>query len=149
MLKITLITIGKITQNSPEGSILANYLKLIKSKTTLFELELKNPPRDIKTLMEKEADLIIAKIPKNSYSILLDVEGSQYTSEEFTRILTKATNICFIIGGAYGAAPKIKEMVQAKLSLSKMTFTHIFARILILEQIYRAELIMSNHPYHK
>ena len=82
------------------------------------------------------------------------MEGKQLSSEEFSSLIKNAENsgfsqISFIIGGAFGLSEEVKKVCDFRLSLSKMTFTHRMARILLLEQIYRAENIAAGGKYHK
>ncbi len=107
-------------------------------------------PAQIKT---KEATLLKAKIPDSAYVVLLDERGKELTSKELASFMQKNMNsgikeMVFIIGGAYGVADSIKQNANYILSLSRMTFTHQFIRLLVTEQIYRSMTILRNEPYH-
>lgn len=100
----------------------------------------------------KEALLITSKIPNGAYVVLLDEKGKELTSTEFAIFIQKNMNsgikeIVFVIGGAYGVADSIKQSANYTLSLSKMTFTHQFIRLLLVEQLYRGMTIQRNEPY--
>jgi 23S rRNA (pseudouridine1915-N3)-methyltransferase len=104
-------------------------------------------------IKEKEAVLILEKLSSASLCILLDEHGKEFTSVEFAGFLQKAMNagtreMFFVIGGAYGVAESVKLKADFIISLSKMTFTHQFIRLLFAEQLYRAMTILKNEPYH-
>ena len=88
-----------------------------------------------------EGELILRKVEKSDYIILLDENGVQYSSVDFSKQIQKFQisgykNIVFIIGGAYGFSKEIYDKANIKISLSKMTFTHQFARLILIEQLY-------------
>ena len=85
------------------------------------------------------------------YRIALDKAGAQFSSEQFADMLTQqgAGIVAFFIGGADGLSETIKQQADRVMSFGKMTFPHELARLMLLEQIYRAEMIASRHPYHK
>ena len=148
-LKVQLSVIHKISNSSPEGIIIANYLKRIPWQTNIVQLELKDKfPADKQKICEGE--LLLKSIPTGSFVIILDERGTQFTSKEFAHRLDSITQpICFIIGGAYGLSEELKSKANLILSLSAMTMPHILARAILVEQIYRAYTIGQNHPYHK
>jgi 23S rRNA (pseudouridine1915-N3)-methyltransferase len=106
-----------------------------------------------KQIKQHEAKLIQDKIVKGSYVVVLDLLGKQMSSEVFSDIFKSqmmyGRNIDFIIGGAFGLDESILLLADIKLCLSKMTFPHQIAKLLLFEQIYRAQTILDNHPYHK
>lgn len=102
---------------------------------------------------EKECALILNKLSSVSHIVLLDEKGKEFSSVEFSGFLQKHMNMgckemCVIIGGAYGVAETLKQKAHTTLSLSQMTFTHQFIRLMIAEQLYRAMTILKNEPYH-
>ena len=102
----------------------------------------------------KSDDGIIASLKDRSYKIAMCIEGKQLSSEEFAALIEKATSggnstIEFVIGGAEGLSEPVKAKCDYRLSMSKMTFTHRMARVLLLEQIYRAFSITAGTKYHK
>jgi 23S rRNA (pseudouridine1915-N3)-methyltransferase len=104
-------------------------------------------------IKEKEAVLILEKLIPASYVVLLDERGSALSSMEFAGFLQKTMNagnreLYFIVGGAYGVAESVKQKADFSVSLSKMTFTHQFIRLIFAEQLYRAMTILKNEPYH-
>jgi 23S rRNA (pseudouridine1915-N3)-methyltransferase len=102
---------------------------------------------------EKETESIRQYLPKSALIVLLDEKGIEYRSMDFATFLQKQFNsgikeIVFIIGGAYGVSESLSSFVNNKISLSQMTFTHQFIRLMLLEQLYRAMTILKNEPYH-
>ncbi|MCL2124659.1 MAG: 23S rRNA (pseudouridine(1915)-N(3))-methyltransferase RlmH [Oscillospiraceae bacterium] len=109
---------------------------------------------DIALALRKESLAIIDKIPAGATVVALCVEGDGIDSESLSKFLeTEAlrgiSRFCFIIGGSYGLGADIKKLAHFKLSLSKMTFPHALARIILLEQLYRAFKIAEGSKYHK
>ena len=109
---------------------------------------------DIKNALIKEAELIKEKIPKGAKIVAMCIEGKQVDSVGVASMLsdfanTGASKICFIIGGSDGMDDSIKKTADVKLSMSKMTFPHHLARVMLLEQIYRGFKINEGGKYHK
>lgn len=160
MTTINLIYVGNIRENYLLAAVaeyekrLSAYCRLVC--TEIKEEKLPDDPSQAQTeaAMKKEGERILAVLPQKSKKIALCVEGKQLSSEEFSSLIKNAENsgfsqISFIIGGAFGLSEEVKKVCDFRLSLSKMTFTHRFARILLLEQIYRAENIAAGGKYHK
>lgn len=152
-MKITIISIGKF-ENSPYKKIFEEYFKRISYKIELKEIDAKGSKNiELGKIKLKEAELINKNLSKNSFKICLDENGSQYTSIEFSKLLNskfnEGSNIDFIIGGAFGLDKEFLRKSNITLSLGKLTLPHIMARIILIEQIYRAESIIKGHPYHK
>ncbi len=100
--------------------------------------------------LEKEANAIRAAIPKQAYKIALCIEGKQYSSTELAEVFARESRpICFIIGSSFGLDETLKRECDMKLSMSKMTFPHMLARVMLAEQVYRANAINSGKKYHK
>lgn len=148
-LKIHICAIHKISNSSPEGEIINNYTKRIPWPLTICQLEVKGKfPPDKQKLCEGE--LLLKSVPAGSFIIALDELGKQFNSVKFSATLEKiAQPICFIIGGAHGLSSEVRTKANMILSLSNMTLPHIMARVMLVEQIYRAYTIGENHPYHK
>ena len=142
-------------------SAAAEYEKRLKGYCSFKIIELpehrlpEDPsPAEIQTGLDKEADMIFAKIPKNSWLCIFTPEGKLLSSEEFAGKLKDVKNsgrssACFLIGSSFGISQKVKDKADFKLSMGKMTFPHHLARIMVLEQIYRAEAIQAGSKYHK
>lgn len=160
MLEITLIAMGKMKERFYLDAA-AEYEKRLKGYCQFKLLELpetrlpENPsPAEIITGLEKEADLILSKIPKGSWFCVLTPEGKLLSSEALaekmhTVKVSGKSSLCFLIGSSFGMATRVKEKADFKLSMSPMTFPHHLARVMVLEQIYRAESIQAGSKYHK
>ena len=160
MFDITLITMGKLKEPF-YLSAAAEYEKRMKGYCTFHLLELpehrlpEDPsPAEISAGLEKEADLILSKIPKGAWFCVLTPEGKTLSSEAFAQKLKDVklsgkSSACFLIGSSFGMAQRIKDKADFKLSMGPMTFPHHLARIMVLEQLYRAEAIQAGSKYHK
>ena len=160
MFDITLICMGKLKEKFYTAAA-AEYEKRLKGYCQFKILELpevrlpEDPsPAEIQAGLDKEAELIFAKIPKNAWLCIFTPEGKILSSEEFAGKLKEVKNMgkssaCFLIGSSFGISQKVKDKADFKLSMGKMTFPHHLARIMVLEQIYRAEAIQAGSKYHK
>ena len=160
MFEITLIAMGKLKEKF-YLSAATEYEKRMKGYCQFKILELPevrlpdNPsPAEINAGLEKEADLILTKIPKGAWFCTLTPEGKMLSSEALAEKLADVKNsgkssACFLIGSSFGIAQRIKDKADFKLSMSPMTFPHHLARIMVLEQLYRAEAIQAGSKYHK
>ena len=160
MFEITLIAMGKLKEKFYLTAA-AEYEKRMKGYCQFRILELpecrlpENPsPSEIQAGLEKEADLILTKIPKGSWFCVLTPEGKLISSESLAEKLsivknTGKSSACFLIGSSFGMSQRIKDKADFKLSMSPMTFPHHLARIMVLEQLYRAESIQAGTKYHK
>ena len=160
MFDITLIVMGKLKEKF-YLSAAAEYEKRLKGYCSLKIIELpehrlpEDPsPAEIQAGLDKEAELIFAKVPKNSWLCIFTPEGRILSSEEFAGKLKEVKNMgkssaCFLIGSSFGISQKVKDKADFKLSMGKMTFPHHLARIMVLEQLYRAEAIQAGSKYHK
>ena len=102
---------------------------------------------------DKEGELIVKAIQPGDVIVLLDEFGKEFRSVEFANWIERKMHhvnkrLVFIIGGPYGFAPKIYQIAQEKISLSKMTFSHQMVRLIFAEQLYRAMTILNGGPYH-
>ena len=160
MFEITLITMGKLKEKF-YISAAGEYAKRLSGycKFTLLELPESRLPEDpsaaeIAAGLEKEADAILAKIPKGAWFCVFTPEGKTLSSEAFAGKLREVklsgrSSACFLIGSSFGMAPRVKEKADFRLSMGPMTFPHHLARIMVLEQLYRAEAIQAGSKYHK
>ena len=160
MFEITLIAMGKLKEKF-YLSAAAKYEKRMKGFCQFKLLELPevrlpdNPsPAEIQAGLEKEAEMILTKIPKGSWFCTLTPEGKMLSSDALADKLASVKNsgkssACFLIGSSFGIAQRIKDKADFKLSMSPMTFPHHLARIMVLEQLYRAEAIQAGSKYHK
>ena len=106
-----------------------------------------------KSLKQKEGKKILQDIKPNDYLVLLDERGKEFTSVQFAQWIERSLQhsskrIIFQVGGAYGFSEDVYKRANAKITLSKMTFSHQLIRLIFLEQLYRAFAILNNEPYH-
>ena len=160
MFDITLITMGKLKEKF-YLSAAEEYAKRLKGYCNFHLVELpeyrlpENPsPGEIAAGLDKEAELIFTKVPKGAWLCVFTPEGKILSSEGFAEKLKEVKlssrgAACFLIGSSFGISPKVKEKADFRLSMGPMTFPHHLARIMVLEQIYRAEAIQSGSKYHK
>jgi 23S rRNA (pseudouridine1915-N3)-methyltransferase len=155
-MNITLLMIG----NTSEAFVQDGYeifMKRLKHYIKVKEIiipDIKDRKHlNVEQVKDKEAILILEKLASSNYSVLLDERGREFSSVEFSGFMQKSMNagikeLTFIIGGAYGVAESVMQKADLTVSLSRMTFTHQFIRLLFIEQLYRAMTILKNEPYH-
>lgn len=160
MFSITLICMGKCKEKF-YISAAEEYCKRLKGFCEFKLLELPeyrlpdNPSQtEIAQGLAKEAETIKKAIPKGAWFCVLTPEGKLQSSEELADTLKSVKNsgkssACFLIGSSFGMDASLKAMADLKLSMSKMTFPHHLARVMVLEQLYRAESIQAGTKYHK
>lgn len=156
-MNVKVIAVGKIREQGYKLAV-DEFIKRLGAYCSFSVVEI--PAQTIKDdslaekYMEEEAQKILAVIKPNSYVITLEIEGKILSSEQFAQKIDELTKegineVCFVIGGANGIAQSLRAKSSYKLSFSKMTFPHQLARVMLLEQIYRAMKILANEPYHK
>lgn len=146
----TLIAIGKM-RNRSELELFERHAKRIRPHLNLIEVqESKGLPKEIKL---KETQNLLKQIPERSLVIALDEGGTAYNSLDFAKKIQKWSElskpISFVIGGAEGLHSMAIEAAHSVLSLGRCTWPHMLVRILLSEQIYRAQAIIQGHPYHR
>lgn len=160
MFEITLITVGKLKEkfylNAAEEYIkrLGGFCKFKLIELPEYRLPEDPSPNEIAAALEKEAEQITAKIPKGSWFCVFTPEGKLLSSEALADKLTSIklsgkSSACFLIGSSFGISQQLKSKADFRLSMSPMTFPHHLARIMVLEQLYRAEAIQAGSKYHK
>jgi len=155
-MTIKLLAIGK-TDHKQLQQLISEYEKRLKHYVK-FDLDIIPDIKNVKNLSEsqqkeKEGELILKKLSTTDVLVLLDENGKQHSSVEFSNYLQKKMNsglkqLVFVIGGPYGFSETIYQKAQGKISLSKMTFSHQMVRLFVVEQIYRGFTILKNEPYH-
>lgn len=160
MFDITLICMGKLKEKF-YLSAATEYEKRLKGYCNfklieLPEVRLPDEPSaaEIAAGLDKEAESILAKMPKGCWFCIFTPEGKLLSSPELADKLKDVklsgkSSVCFLIGSSFGISQKIKQIADFKLSMSPMTFPHHLARIMVMEQIYRAEAIQAGSKYHK
>lgn len=149
-MKIQILAIGKLRGGEAEWC--DEYAKRLKGSVTIKEMAVsKNLPED--ATQKAEADLLLAAIPAKSFIVLLDERGKDMTSREFSAKLTawqeQSGQVTFLIGGASGVTDKVRAAAQVTLGFGQLTWPHRLVRVMLLEQLYRAQQIASGHPYHR
>jgi len=155
-MTIKLFAIGK-TDSKQLQHLISEYENRLRHYVK-FELEIIPDIKNVKNLSEeqqkeKEGELILKKLNPTDILILLDENGKQYSSIDFSNYLQKKMNsgikqLILVIGGPYGFSDTIYQKSTGKISLSKMTFSHQMVRLFVLEQVYRAFTILRHEPYH-
>ena len=155
-MKIIFLLIGKTDDQYLEQGI-SIYSKRI-TKYIPFEMIMIPDIRNTKNLSreqqkEKEGEQILKRLVPGDFVVLLDEAGKAYNSVEFAQWLNTVfvsgyKRMVFVVGGPYGFSPKVYQQAQAKVSLSRMTFSHQLIRLIFVEQFYRAQTILHGEPYH-
>ena len=160
MLNVNVICIGKLKEQYLRDACV-EYIKRLSAfcKINVIEIlptALFDNPSDaqIESALKSEGEKIRGKIPNGSIVFAMCVEGKQRTSPELSEEISKlavdgVSNITFIIGGSFGLSNEVKQISNKKLSMSKMTFPHQLARVMLLEQLYRVFQISNGGKYHK
>ncbi len=156
-MKIKIIALGKIKEKFLKEGI-DEFLKRLTPYASVEIIELQ--PIDIKDehltqrILDEEGEKILSLIKPQSYVITMEINGKQFSSEEFAQKISNLTNegqseIIFVIGSSCGLSKNVSARANLKMSMSKMTFLHQFARLILVEQIYRAFKIIKGETYHK
>ena len=156
-MKIKITALGKIKEKFLKEGI-DEFLKRLTPYASVEIIELS--PIEIKDenltekVLEQEAEKILSHIKPQSYVITLEINGKHLSSEDFAQKIDTLTNdgigeIIFVIGSSCGLGKSVSARADFKMSLSKMTFLHQFARLILVEQIYRAFKIIKGETYHK
>ncbi len=160
MQKVTLICVGKLKEKF-YAQATAEYAKRLSRFCKLEIVELPESrlsdspsPAEISQALTAEAALIEAKLPKGSALVAMCIEGEELSSPQLAEKMRQfavsgVSNLTFLIGGSVGLFPAIKAQADFRLSMSPMTFPHHLARVMLLEQIYRAYQINAGTKYHK
>lgn len=160
MQKITVLCVGKLKEKFYTDAVeeyarrLSRYCKLNIVELPEERLPENPSPAQIEAALAKEAEAVRGKLPPAASVVALCVEGRMRSSEELAHLIATWSNrgekqLVFLIGGSYGLHPSIKAEAWAQLSMSPMTFPHHLARVMLLEQLYRAYQINAGGKYHK
>lgn len=147
-MKIRILAVGKM-KSSPQADLCQEYLKRMNWQVSIKEID---TPKGATSAIE--APLILKQIPDNAYVVALDERGETYSSPDFSHKIQKwgeqANNdIVFLIGGADGFDNTVRQRAKSLMSFGKQTWPHMLVRVMLLEQIYRAQQIAAGHPYHR
>lgn len=156
-MKIKIIALGKIKEKFLKEGI-DEFLKRLTPYASVEIIELSTieikDEHLTERVLDEEGDKILSHIKPQSFVITMEILGKQFSSEEFAKKINSLTNegqseIVFVIGSSCGLSKKVSARSNLKMSMSKMTFLHQFARLLLVEQIYRAFKIIKGETYHK
>jgi 23S rRNA (pseudouridine1915-N3)-methyltransferase len=147
---LRLIAVGRL-RAGPEAELFARYTARLRPALTTTEIpEATGSPAEIK---RREATAILAALPEDAFAIALDLGGKAPTSEAFAALLTSwheaGRKPAFLIGGAEGLGAPVIDRAGHVLSLGPLTWPHMLARVMLAEQLYRAQAIAAGHPYHR
>lgn len=159
MMNVTVLTVGKLKERYLRDGC-AEYLKRLQAYAKVNMIEVSeervsdNPSAaELAAVLKKEGERLTAKIPKGATVITLCIEGQQYDSPSFAALLEQtaqsSAHLCFIIGGSFGLSDEVKALSKYRLSFGKLTLPHQLARLVLLEQVYRAFSISNHAKYHK
>lgn len=151
-MRLTIASIGR-DRSGPTRALCEEYVRRSPWRVELIEIA----PRTALPLerrLEDEAERLLKAVPGDALMVALDERGEVVDSRGFADRLVGwreagRTGIAFVIGGADGLAPALLERAEERLSFGRMTWPHRLARVMLLEQIYRAQTILANHPYHR
>lgn len=147
MLKVTVVAVGKLKERFWRDAC-AEYIKRLGGYCKLDVCELPD------SNMQQEAGLILEALPGKATVVLLDIQGKPTSSEGLAQLIEDRTvegvsHIAFVIGGSDGVADAVQRRADVRLSFGPITLPHNLARVVLLEQIYRAFKIIRREPYHK
>jgi 23S rRNA (pseudouridine1915-N3)-methyltransferase len=148
---VRVLAIGKAPKTAPESALFARYAERLKPGLTLTEFN--DGQGSAIEIKRREAAALLAAITAQDFVVALDSAGQMPDSLIFSSLLTKwletGRRVTFIIGGAEGLDAAVMGRADANLSLGSLTWPHLLARAMLAEQIYRARMIATGHPYHR
>ncbi len=159
MATLTFVTVGGLKERYLTEAF-AEYTKRLSSYVRVEEINLKEEPiknednqKEIADALKREGERILARLPKDAYTIVLAVEGDAPTSEKLADKLASAIDsrgkITVVIGSSYGLSPEVKRAADYLFSMSRLTFPHQMCRVILAETLYRSLTILHGKRYHK
>lgn len=151
-MKITLNAVGRM-KKGPLLDLIQEYSKRLSWTLSITEIEAKlGLSGDV--LKQAEGEVLLKAVPDGEYVIALDERGQELSSQGFSNLLEDIQHhhggtVHFIIGGADGLSDQVRERAQRLVSFGKTTWPHMMVRVMLLEQLYRAQQIQKGHPYHR
>lgn len=151
-MRITLAVVGR-SRSGPARDLYDLYASRLTWPLVLREVEEKRPLKG-KQLMDRESELLLAALPADGAVIALDESGENLSSAKFAAMVGRyrdqgCADLAFVIGGADGLGPRIKKRADRLIAFGAATWPHLLVRALLLEQLYRAQSILTGHPYHR
>jgi len=151
-MNITILAVGRM-KKGPEKNLWDFYARRLRWSLILKEVEVKNS-FGAEQIKRKEADLLLSKVPKGAFLITMDQKGLALSSVDFANNIldwqdSGINDLAIAIGGSEGLDNVILDKANLSISMGSMTWPHMLARVMLLEQVYRAQCILNGHPYHK
>lgn len=151
-MRMTLVAAGR-WKRGPLPELFRDYVKRLSWPLELKEV-VERKPLEGADLARHEGERLLAQVPRTAKLIALDAGGEALSSVAFARTLgdwrdTGVGEVVFVIGGADGLSPEVLARADRTLSLGAMTWPHLLVRVLLAEQLYRAQAILQGHPYHR
>ena len=155
-MKLRFVWIGK-TKRAPMRELIESYLKRVGKFARVEAVELRDRDEvgdDPRRIIEREGEDILERVERDPFVILLDQRGRQIDSFKMAELMEKhrlagSKQITFVVGGHFGVSEEVRKRADFQLALSQMTLTHEMARLLLIEQVYRAFAIIHDLPYQK
>lgn len=155
-MRLRLITVGS-RQPAWVDAAVADYLRRFRSPWRLELVELEAAPRSAQrgasAAVEREGERVLAALRERERVVLLDEHGKQHATRELAerlgRLAAETPDLALLIGGPDGHAPAVRARAAESWSLSRLTLPHGLARVLLVEQLYRAQSLAAGHPYHR
>lgn len=159
-MSVTILAVGRMKEK-PYRMMADEYMKRLSRYGKFEEVELPDLPEPANTspaierqIREKEGEAILSRIRPGSHVIAMTIPGKQWDSPGLSRHLDElmtrgASDIVFVIGGSLGLSEQVIARAEEEMSMSKMTFPHQLARVMLMEQLYRAMKIRAGERYHK
>jgi 23S rRNA (pseudouridine1915-N3)-methyltransferase len=152
-VRLVLICVGKI--RPPFADDVAHYQRLLGRHARLEVAEIGEAGADpgrAHEALPREGGAILKRIPEDSFACVLDREGEELTSEELAAFIEERrmarSDLCFVVGGPLGLDRAVLERAQRRLAFGRITLPHQLARVVLLEQLFRAHKILAGEPYH-
>jgi 23S rRNA (pseudouridine1915-N3)-methyltransferase len=148
------LCVGRV-RGAPFADDVSHYRRLLERRATLEIIEVREGGGDLrrrKDVLKRESAEVLRRIPRESFVCALDREGTALSSIELARFLDErrqsATDLCFVVGGPFGLDRSVLERADRSISFGPITLPHDLARVVLLEQLFRAQKILSGEPYH-
>jgi 23S rRNA (pseudouridine1915-N3)-methyltransferase len=151
-MPITIVAVGRL-KSGPLAELCSDYRRRLPLPLEFREVEERRPLSG-PARKTREGRLILAQVPKGALVVALDEHGTHFDSAGFARQFAawrqaSGDNLAFVLGGADGLAAEVLERAAGRLALGSLTWPHLLARTMLIEQIYRAHTILTGHPYHR
>ncbi|MEE2998872.1 MAG: 23S rRNA (pseudouridine(1915)-N(3))-methyltransferase RlmH [Pseudomonadota bacterium] len=151
-MNIAILAVGRM-KKGPEKNLWDFYARRLRWSLILKEVEVKNS-FGAEQIKRKEADLLLSKVPKGAFLITMDQKGLALSSVDFANNIldwqdSGINDLAIAIGGSEGLDNVILDKANLSISMGSMTWPHMLARVMLLEQVYRVQCILNGHPYHK